>query len=190
LTLLLKFDKCLNLSLDAPCCKHDMWTYLVLYSVNWKYWIDPCRENELLIYMPTSLINEMFEPVPWYEILYVNLFGFVFHKMKVLEWLCRKNDILVYMPTSLINGKFELVPWCETRYVNLFGFVFGKMKVWEWLCRENEILVYMPTSLINEMFELFPWYKKLYVNLLCFVFNKMKVLEWPLSRKWDYSIYD
>jgi len=28
----------------------------------------------------------MFELVPWYEILYVNLFGFVFRKMKVLEW--------------------------------------------------------------------------------------------------------
>ena len=133
-----------------------------LYSVKWKYW------------------NDFFSKV----------FGFVFGIMKVLEWLCRENEILVYMPTRLINGKFELVPWCETRYVNLFGFVFGKIKVLEWLCRENEILVYMPTSLINEMFELFPWYKKLYVNLLCFVFNKMKVLEWPLSRKWDYSIYD
>jgi len=57
------------------------------------------------------------------------LFGFLFGKMKVLEWICRENEILVYLPTTLINGKFELVPWCETWYVNLFGFVFGKMKV-------------------------------------------------------------
>ena len=52
-----------------------------------KYWNDPCCENEILVYMPTTLINEMFELVPWYEILYVNLFCFVFRKMKVLEWL-------------------------------------------------------------------------------------------------------
>ena len=147
------------MSLDA---KHDMWAYLVLYSVNGKY----CNDFVSKVY------------------------GFVFGKMKVLEWLCRENEILVYMPTSLINGKFELVPWCETWYVNVFGFVFGKMNVLEWLCRENEILVYMLTSLINEMFELVRWYEILYVNLFGFVFRKMKVLKWPLSRKWDYSIYD
>ena len=124
----------LNLSLDA---KHDMWTYLVFYSVKWKYWNDPCRENEILVYMPTSLINGKFELVPWCETWYVNLFGFVFSKMKVLEWLCRENDILVYMITSLINGMLELVPWCETWYVNLFGFVFGKMKVLERPCLKS-----------------------------------------------------
>jgi len=59
------------------------------------------------------------------------VFGFVFGKMKVLEWLCRENEVLIYLPKTLINGKFELVPWCETWYVNLFGFVFGKMKVLE-----------------------------------------------------------
>ena len=116
----------LNFSLDVPCCKHDMWTYLVLYSVKWKYWIVPCRENEILVYMPTSLINEMFELVPWYEILYVNLFGFKFGKIKILNWPLSR---------SLINGKFELFPWCtllQTWYVNLFGFVFGKIKVLDW----------------------------------------------------------
>ena len=83
--------------------KHDMRAYLILYSVKWKYWND----------------------------LVSKVFGFVFGKMKVLEWLGREKAIFVYMPTSLINGKFELVPWCETWYVNLFGFVFDKMKVLE-----------------------------------------------------------
>ena len=138
-----------NLYLDVPCCKHDMWPYLVLYSVKSKYWIDPCRENEILVYISTSLINGKFEFVPWCETWYVNLFGFVFGKMKVLNWLCRENDILVYMPTSLINGNFELVPWCEILYVNLFCFKFGKMKVLKWPCLENEILAYMVTIYIN-----------------------------------------
>jgi len=34
-------------------------TYLVLYSIKWKYWNDPCRKNEILAYMVTSLINTM-----------------------------------------------------------------------------------------------------------------------------------
>jgi len=28
------------------------------------------------------------------------------------------------------------------------------------------------------------------VNLFGFVLGIMKVLEWPLSRKWDFSLYD
>ena len=151
----------LNMSLDVPCCRHDMWTYLVLYSVKWKYWIDPCRENEILVYMPTGLINGMFQLVPdakhdmsAYLILYSvklkywngfvsKVFGFVFGKMKVLEWLCRENKIKVYLPTTLINVKFELVPWCETWYVNLLGFVFGKMKVLECpLSRKRDFNLY------------------------------------------------
>ena len=36
-----------SMSLDA---KHDMWTYLVFYSVKWKYWINPGRENEFSVY--------------------------------------------------------------------------------------------------------------------------------------------
>jgi len=148
---------CLNLSLDA---NHDMWPYLILYSVKWKYWND--------------LVSKVFD--------------FVFGKMKVLEWLGREKAILVYMPTSLINGKFELVPWCETWYVNLFGFVFSKMKVLEWLCRENDILVYMITSLINGMLELVPWCETWYVNLFGFVFGKMKVLERPCLKSICFCI--
>jgi len=75
----------------VPRCKHDMWTYLVLYSVKWKYWNDPCPENEILVYMPTRLINGKFELVPWCETWHVKLFGFEFGKMKVLEWLCRES---------------------------------------------------------------------------------------------------
>ena len=82
---------CPSMSLDA---KHDMWTYLVWNSVKWKYWNDPCRENEMLAYVDRSLINS--ELVPWCETWYVNLFGFKFGKMKVLEWLCRENEILAY----------------------------------------------------------------------------------------------
>ena len=73
----------LNLSLDA---KHDMWAYLILYSVKWKYWID--------------FISKVF--------------GFVFGKIKVLECLCRENEILAYMVTILKNIKDELVPWFKT----------------------------------------------------------------------------
>jgi len=174
----------LNLSLDVACCKQDMRTYLVLYSVKWNNWIDPYHENEILVYTPTSLINGKFELVTWCETWYVNLFGFVFGRMKLLEWLCRENDILVYMPTSLINGRFELVPWCETWYVNLFGFVFGKIKVLEWLRCENDILVYMPTSLINGKFELVPWCETWYISLFDFVFGKMKVLERRCLKKY------
>ena len=100
------------MSLDA---KHDMWAYLVLYSVKGKYWNDFVSK----------------------------VYGFVFGKMKVLEWLCRENEILGCMPTSLINGKFELLPWCETWYVNLFGFKFGKMKVLKWhLLRKRDFSLY------------------------------------------------
>jgi len=141
--------------------KHDMRAYLILYSVKWKYWND----------------------------LVSNVFGFVFGKMKVLEWLGREKAILVYMHINLINRKFELIPWCETWYVNLFCFVLGKMKVLEWLCPENDILVYMPTSLLKGKFEIVPWCETWYVNLFCFKFGKMKVLKWPLSRKRDFSLY-
>jgi hypothetical protein len=57
-----KFDKqwtCPSMSLDA---KHDMWTYLVWNSVKWKYWNDPCRENEMLAYVVRILINSELVP--------------------------------------------------------------------------------------------------------------------------------
>ena len=155
-----------NMSLDA---KHDMWTYLVSYSVKWKYWNVPCRENEILAYMATILINMKVEFVPWFKTWYFNLFGFKCGKMKVLKWPLSR---------SLIIGKFELVPWrpsLQTWSVNLFGFVFGKMKYWIDPCRENEILVYMPTIFINGMFELVPWCETWYVSLFDFVFCKMEV---------------
>jgi len=42
---------CPSMSFDA---KHDIWMYLVLNSVNIKYWDDPCREKEILAYMVTK----------------------------------------------------------------------------------------------------------------------------------------
>jgi len=117
----------LNLSLDfliANMICEPIWFCIL---VKWKYWIDdPCRENVILVYLPTTLINRKFELVPWCETWYANLFGFKFSKMKVLKWPLSRN---------LINEKFELVPWrplLQTWYVNLFGFVFGKMKVLDW----------------------------------------------------------
>jgi len=66
------------MTLDA---KHDICTYLVLNLVNKKFWDDPCRENEILIYMDSNLINGKVELVPLFNI-----------------------------DSNLINGKVELVP--------------------------------------------------------------------------------
>jgi len=57
------FDKykgraCPSMSLEA---KHDIFTYLVLNSVNKRYWDDPCHENVILAYMVANLINEKIE---------------------------------------------------------------------------------------------------------------------------------
>jgi len=42
-------------------------------------------------------INRKVELVPWIKTWYVNLFGFVFGKLKVLEWpLSQKWDFLLY----------------------------------------------------------------------------------------------
>jgi len=46
------------MSLDA---KHDIRTYLVLNSINMKYWDDPCRKKEILAYMVANLINGKIE---------------------------------------------------------------------------------------------------------------------------------
>jgi len=43
---------------------HGICTYLVLNSVNKRYWDDPCSENEILAYMVANLINEKVEIVP------------------------------------------------------------------------------------------------------------------------------
>jgi len=48
------------MSLEA---KHDICIYLVLNSVNKRYWDVPCRENEILVYMVENLINGKVEYV-------------------------------------------------------------------------------------------------------------------------------
>jgi len=87
-------------------------TYLVLYLVKWEWMNDHCRENYILAYMVTSLINMSVELIPWWETWYLNLYGCKFGKMNVVKLLWRENKILAYMLRSLINGKFELVPRC------------------------------------------------------------------------------
>ncbi len=71
-----------SMSLDA---KHDIWIYLVIHSVNMKYWDDPCRENVILAYMVANLIKGKVEFFPWFIAWFVNLFGFEFGKMNVLK---------------------------------------------------------------------------------------------------------
>jgi len=93
----LKFDKyegwiCLSMILDA---KHDIFTYLVLNLVNKKYLDDPCRVNEILVYMVANLINGKVELVPWFVTWFVNLFGCVFGKMEVL---CSVNESIAMTP--------------------------------------------------------------------------------------------
>ena len=104
-------------------------TYLVLYLVKWEWMNDHCRENYILAYMVTSLINMSVELIPWWETWYLNLYGCKFGKMNVVKLLWRENKILAYMLRSL-NLCLD-VPWCETWYVNLFGFVFGIMNVFK-----------------------------------------------------------
>ena len=164
----------LNLSLDA---KHDMWTYLVSYSVKWKYWYVPCRENEILAYMVTISINMKVELVPWFKTWYLNLFGFKISKMKVLKWPLSR---------SLINGKFERVPWCsllQTWYVNLFGFVFGKMKVWLTLFAKMRFW-----SICAYKFDKWKNWNDFVSKVFGFVFGKMNVLEW-LGRENEILVY-
>jgi len=152
------FDKyegwtCPSMFLDA---KHDIWTYLGLNSVNIKYWDDPCRENEILVYMVANLINGKVEFVPWFKVWFVNLFGLVFGKMKVLKCpLSRKWDFGIYA-YKFEKKEGQHFPWFKTWYVNLFGFVFVKMKVLECPLCKNEILAYMVTCLTNIKVELVP----------------------------------
>ena len=140
-----------------------MWTYLVLNSVNIKYWDDTCRKNEILAYLVTGLINTMFERVPWPLDLKhdLYLFGFVFDKMKILEWpLSPKWDF------SLYGYKFDkyYVWTCPSMSLDakpdIWTFLVLKMNLyWNDPCREDEILAYMIRSLINGMIELVPWFK-------------------------------
>jgi len=104
---------CPSMSLGA---KDDIWTYLVLNSVNIKYYKvlgwSLSVKRDINIYIVANLINEKVEFVPWFKTWYVNLFSFVFGKMKVLERPLRKNEILVYMVICLIYMKVELVHRC------------------------------------------------------------------------------
>jgi len=130
----------------------------------------------------------IFLDVPWCETWYVNLFSFILGKMKILEWP---------MSRSLINGRFELVPWIPCCKHDMWTYLILYLVKWKyWIdnpCRENVILVYLPTTLINGKFELVPWCETWYGNLFGFkfgVFGKTKVLDRPLSRKWDFGLYD
>jgi hypothetical protein len=173
-----------------------MWTYLVLYSVKSKYWNDLCRENEILAYMVTSLMNLKVELVLRCPLMRNMIFGFKFGKLKVMRWpLSRKRDFSLYgykfdkyecwpCPSISFDAKHDMWTYLVSYSV--------KWKYWNDPCRENEFLVYMPTSLINGKFELVPWcpwMQTWYVKLFGFVFGKMKVLEWLLSRKWDFGLY-
>jgi len=126
----------LSLSPDVPWCEtwylnlfgskfgKYIWTYLVLNSVNIKYWDDPCRKNEILAYMVANLINGNVEFVPWFKAWFVNLFAYVFGKMKVLEWPLCKNEIVAYIVTCLINMKVELVPRCPLMRNMIFVLIW------------------------------------------------------------------
>jgi len=82
------------MSLEA---KHGICTYLVLNSVNKRYWDDPCRENEILAYMVANLINENVEFVPRLKTWFVIIFCFAFGKMIVLICpLSQKWDFGLY----------------------------------------------------------------------------------------------
>jgi len=87
-----------------------IWTYLDLYSVKWKYRNDPCRKNEILAYMVTCLINGKVESVSWFKTWYMNLFGFVIGKMKVLQWS--------------FSWKWDF---------SLYGYMFDKWEGWKCL---------------------------------------------------------
>jgi len=147
------------MSLDAI---HDICTYLVLNLVNKKYLDDPCRVYEILVYMVANLINGKVELVPWFETWFVNLFGYVFGKMKVLNSV---NESIAMTP---------VVKWDFSLYGHLFDKYEGwtcpsmsvdaKPDIWTYLVlnsvkwndpwREIEILASMLASLRNEKFKL------------------------------------
>jgi len=143
----------LNVSLDL---KHDLWSYLVLYSVKWKYWNVHCRENEILANMLTSLRNmkvnislDLKHDMWTYFVLYLV-------KRKYWNDTFCEIEILPSLVIKLYKWEGWMCPWFKTWYLNLFVFVFGKMKVLEWPWRKNEILAYMSTCLINMKVELVP----------------------------------
>jgi len=140
--------------------KHDMWTYFVLYLVKWKFWDDPCREIDILAYRLLSLRNKKVELVPWFKTWYVNIFCFVFGKMKVLEcslsrkwdfslygymfdkyegWACpsmsldAKHDTWIYLVLNSVNIKYWDDPCRKKRDISLYGCKFDKWDDWNCL---------------------------------------------------------
>ena len=76
----------------------------------------------------------------------VNLFGFVFGKMKFWINPCRENEILAYMLTSLINGKVNLSLNLKHDLWTYLVLSLVKLKYWNDPCRDNEILAYKVTK--------------------------------------------
>jgi len=167
------FDKyegwvCPSMSLEA---NNGIFTYLVLNSVNKRYWDDPCRENEILAYMVANFINEMDEFFPWFKTWFVILFG----RMKVLKSpMSRKWDFSLY---DYMFDKYE--GWaCPSMSLEANNGIFTYLvlnsvnkRYWDDPCRQNEILAYMVTNLINEKIEFVPWFKTWFMILFGFVFG-------------------
>jgi len=165
----------LSLSLEA---KHGICTYLVLNLVNKRFWGDLCRENEILAYMVTNLINEKVEFVPWFKTWFVMLFGFALCKIKVLKCpSSRKWDFSLYeymfdkyegwvCPSMSLEAKHGICTYLVLNWVI--------KRYWEDPCCENEILAYMVANLINEKIEFVPWFKTWFVILFGFVFCEWK----------------
>jgi len=84
-----------------------LWTYLVSFSVKWKYWINPCREYEILAYMLTSFING-----------------------KVKLSLNLKHDLWTYLVLSLVKWKYYNDPGRENEVLAYKVTKFDKWEGW------------------------------------------------------------
>ena len=161
--------------------------YLVLNSVKWKYWNDPCRENEILAYNVTKF--DKWEG--WTSHLIKNRMWtyLVLYSVKWNYWInpCRENEILAYMLTSLINGKVNLSLNLKHDLWTYLVLYLVKWKYWIDPRRENENLAYKVTKFDKCEGWTSPLIKT-DVNLFGFEFGKVKVLEWPMSRKRDFSL--
>jgi len=82
--------------------------------------------------MVGNLINGKVEYIPWFKTWFVNLFGFVFGKIKVLKCpLSRKCDFSLFGYKVWWMGRLK-VSLDLKHDVNLFCFVIGNTKVLEW----------------------------------------------------------
>jgi len=137
----------------------------------------------------------MFELLPWYEIWYVNLFGFVFRKMKILEWpLSRKWDFSIYdimfdkyegatCPSMPLDASHNIWTYLDLNLVN--------RKYMDDPCHENKILAYVVSCLINKKVSLVPQcplMQNIIRGPIWFCIGKMKVLDWPLSQKCHFGL--